>query len=1625
MTVSAWRKWLGRAGEAVARRRGRVPSGRRRGAVLGLEALEARLVPATPTVVNAVTGYQSAPDPKWLTPAEVRAVYGFDNIAAFTSGGKSYAADGSGQTIAIVDMGSDSRLASDLQTFDNQFGLSPMDGLNGNPWLRQVNESAGAATPPESPDEVFETDLDVEWAHAIAPGANIVVVQTAFTTYTDSAGVVHSSVTAGDIRTAVQTAVGYGASVVSLSISGFNPDPGIISYPGVTIISTAGDSQGFKYPAGSAAALVVGGTTLNQDGTQLTANGNAYPGETVWNNADGATGGGYFLTQPLPSWQAAAAATVAGGISTRTDPDVAIVADFLATADSKDGGSVSVNVGPVNVNFPTPWTVGAGTSYGAPMWAGLIAIANQGRSLQLPGRGPLNALDPTLPMLYGLPSSDFHDIVSGGNGQYSARSGYDLVTGLGTPRADRIVRDLVAPFSGYYSQVTEVKLVNGKPVGRLVVYGNQNGGSDTITLSVSGSYLVVRDNGATDRFRLGSFSSVTVNTRNASDTVNVESTPAGVPLTVNLGSGTDAVNISPTAALLTTVQGDVTVHGGAGIDTLNVYDTANLGGNNYWLTSSSVTRTFAHKVTYFGIRTTNVHGGVGSEIYHVGVNPNGSIPPAQTGPANPFVNLYADGSGTNRVDVVSTPSGTLLTVNLSHGTDTVNISPTTQLLSYVAGAVTVNGGTGRDTLNVCDQANRIDSTYRLTGQSVSRTFASAAINFYNLNQVNVYGGSGFGGNGNEVYQVGNIMAGVGAVNPFALDLYTAGGGSDTVNVENTPAGMSLTLHLGAGADTVNVSPAAQLMANVAGPLTVNGGPGNDTLNVYDRNNNGPLGTNYWLTAYSVSHTFETPIDFSGMKQVSVYGGSGAETYHVGTMIGGPSPLPPGVAASNSFSLYTAGTSAERISVVDEYYADAQGNLQFSLDGLANLQVNGHAADTLIVDNSFVPPLPTGFVADPQTFTVSRFAVQIQAGASGPASFFFAFPGVGYSGVGTVEVDGGIAGEQFVVGDGTDNLDLLPAKVVIQGTGSDPLTLNDTPAPAPFITKSAPAFTVTGQSVTRTDPVTYTLFGTTGTKTLSEEIDYSGVSSLEIDGGNTATSFTVQSTGPGTGLTLKGGTGGNTFTVGTGVLSAIQETVHVIGGGGDTLNLNDQGNATFDEYVAYTGKITAGPFSRPGPAPTQTITYAGLAGITLTGSSAGAYFWALGSPAGTSLSFNAGNTTGGNFFLAFDDYSPADAPPATDMLLGSVAFHGHSIYDNAERYDYYDAPGHTFTLSANGAVSTLQRDGAGDLTFDGLGQMILYVPKGGGNHLNVRSVAPNVFLNLTVSSGDVAVLGSQAPNQGGTLANVLGEVSFSSEAQGASTVILDDSGDTGTAARRVAIAPLPAADGIGSSVTGLFGDPAAETFWRLNPGSSVSILGGAGDKTFALQGAVQNAALSIDGGGGTNTLDYSAYTGDVTVDLALGTATELAGISNIQNVTGGQGNNLLIGDANANVLRGGAGRNILIGGAGADQLFGGGGDNLLIGGGTVYDSTNLPALEAIMAEWAGADSFAARVAAIQQGVSSGGATYALDGATVVDDHTAADMLLGSTSTDPQQRDWFFSWQGDVLGNTKAVDQFTAV
>jgi subtilase family serine protease len=313
-----------------------------------------------------------------------------------------------------VDSSSPSFNSSDLHLFDETFGLPDP------PSFTKIGQTGGAAPAATDPTGGWEGEeaLDVEWAHAIAPGASILLVEA-------------NSVSNADLYAAVDFARHQpGVSVVSMSLGGYEgkgdlSNDALLSTPpghaGITFVAGSGDNGVPVYPATSPNVLAVGGTNLLTD-----AAGN-YVGETAWSFS----GGGISAYEHRPAYQGG---VLTSGSNNRTSPDVAYNAGIgVAVYDSFNDGSQA------------PWTLGGGTSAGAPQWSALIAIADQGRSLQ--GLSTLDGPSQTLPMLYALPSSAFHDITVGHNAGYIAGPGYDLVTGRGSPVASQVVAGLMQPFS--------------------------------------------------------------------------------------------------------------------------------------------------------------------------------------------------------------------------------------------------------------------------------------------------------------------------------------------------------------------------------------------------------------------------------------------------------------------------------------------------------------------------------------------------------------------------------------------------------------------------------------------------------------------------------------------------------------------------------------------------------------------------------------------------------------------------------------------------------------------------------------------------------------------------------------------------------------------------------------------------------------------------------------------------------------------------------------------------------------------------------------------------------------------------------------------------------------------------
>jgi subtilase family serine protease len=454
--------------------------------------------------------------PTGLSPAQIRQAYGFDQLPSTINGtnqiiaivdafGDQYATittttNGSGHKAVITSTTNiTDTTRADWTNFCNQFNL-PTDGLT-------VVYPQGTGT--VSTNWALETALDIEWAHAIAPAASILLVVSADNSYSN-------------MFAAVDYAVTNGANVVSMSWGGGEASAvafdAHFKYPGVTFVACSGDSgelsSGVWYPASSPYVLSVGGTMLatNTDGTWS---------ETAWSGS----GGGISTSEAMPGFQSGWQQFPTSNM--RSVPDV-----------SYNGSSNS----PVSV-YCQPrggWIRVYGTSVGAPQWAALIALANS-QSAQ----GPLGNVNP---ILYTLASAGtkppymnpayFIDMTSGTNGpdaDDAAVVGYDFVTGLGSPMANSLVPALISAssnpdFSLFISPASATVPRTGGTATYTVEISPMGGYAGMVDLSVAGLPF-----GATAIFQpamANSSSTLTVD-------LGTSSTPGSYPLTI---TGVDSSN---------------------------------------------------------------------------------------------------------------------------------------------------------------------------------------------------------------------------------------------------------------------------------------------------------------------------------------------------------------------------------------------------------------------------------------------------------------------------------------------------------------------------------------------------------------------------------------------------------------------------------------------------------------------------------------------------------------------------------------------------------------------------------------------------------------------------------------------------------------------------------------------------------------------------------------------------------------------------------------------------------------------------------------------------------------------------------------------------------------------------
>ncbi len=315
--------------------------------------------------------------PTGLSPNTIQAAYNFPTSLSA----------GSGETIAIVDAYNDPNIESDLGVFSSQYGLPACTTANG--CFKKVNQTGGSSYPQTNSGWSLEISLDVEWAHAIAPGAHILLVEASSSSFTNL-------LAAEDYAKshAQYVSNSWGAS----EFSGEASYDSHFSQSGVSFFVSSGDSGApAQYPSASPNVISVGGTTL-------LFSGGSFNGETGWSGS----GSGCSAYETATSAQQAFGSFPQVNCGTqRGTPDVSL------DADPNSGVSVYDSV---KYYGQKGWFTVGGTSASSPMWAARSADAGV----------VVNSS-----YVYGS-SITYRDITSGSNNQFSCLVGYDLVTGRGS-----------------------------------------------------------------------------------------------------------------------------------------------------------------------------------------------------------------------------------------------------------------------------------------------------------------------------------------------------------------------------------------------------------------------------------------------------------------------------------------------------------------------------------------------------------------------------------------------------------------------------------------------------------------------------------------------------------------------------------------------------------------------------------------------------------------------------------------------------------------------------------------------------------------------------------------------------------------------------------------------------------------------------------------------------------------------------------------------------------------------------------------------------------------------------------------------------------------------------------------
>jgi hypothetical protein len=603
-------------------------------------------------------------------------------------------------------------------------------------------------------------------------------------------------------------------------------------------------------------------------------------------------------------------------------------------------------------------------------------------------------------------------------------------------------------------------------------------GDDTFTIaSTYAGATILNTNGGVDTVNVLTTAGVTtVNTGDGNDTINIQAISAA--LSVNAGNNNDTINVGSLVHTVANISALLTVDGESGVDTLNLDNIGDSTANLGTLTSTQLTGLgMASGISYGSLEALVIGLGSGDDTFTIASTLLGTT------------NLNTNG-GADKVTVLTTSSVT--TVNTGAGNDTINVGDLVQKVNSIRALLSVNGGLGTDTLNVVNNADSTANTGTMTSTQLTGLGMASGIN---------YGGL-------EALLIG------------------LGSGADTFSIASTQLGTTTNLNTGAGNDTINVGDLVKKVNSIGGLLTINGESGADTLNVANTGDStaetGNL-TSTQLTGLGMASGIG--ISYGGLEALVIGLGSGVDTFSIAsTQFGTTTNLNTNGGADKVTVLTTS--SVTTVNTGDGNDTITVGDLVQKVNSIsALLSVNGGlGTDTLNVVNTGDSTVNTGNLTSTQ-ITGLGMASGISYGSlealviglgSGDDTFSIASTQLGTttnlntnggadkvtvlttSSVTTVNT--GAGNDTINVGDLVQKVNSIRALLSVNGQGGNVSLFVNARGDASNSIGNLTSAQITGLG-------------------MASGINYSGLTTLEIDLNLNASKFTVASTKVGTTTTI--------------------------------------------------------------------------------------------------------------------------------------------------------------------------------------------------------------------------------------------------------------------------------------------------------------------------------------------------------------------------------------------------------------------------------------------------------------------------------------------------------------------------